>query len=139
MSKQQTLHRKGLSAVTQLATVIDGLKAAGPCPLDGRNAITNLRQQIEGLLNRFPDDAGRAGEERWSPGEYIGFMQELAMDCGFTIIDNEADDGSMECSREAFTKLINALLGHADGIRCCVALVDLPAITPTEERPEGGR
>lgn len=54
MSKQQTLHRKGLSAVAQLEHVIDGLKAAGPCPLDGRNAIMNLRQQIEGLLNRFP-------------------------------------------------------------------------------------
>ncbi|MCG5240062.1 hypothetical protein ACIU1J_01785 [Azospirillum doebereinerae] len=76
MSKQQTLHRKGLSAAAQLATVIDGLKAAGPCPLDGRNALLNLRQQIEGLLNRFPenlpeDEAARI--EAWNRADCAAF------------------------------------------------------------------
>lgn len=54
MTKQQNLHRAGLSAVADLEKLIDSLKEAGPCPLDGRNALMNLRQQIEGLLNRFP-------------------------------------------------------------------------------------
>jgi hypothetical protein len=56
MTKQQKLHRQGLAAVTKLETVLDGLKAAGPCPLDGRNALLNLRQQVEGLLNRFQQE-----------------------------------------------------------------------------------
>lgn len=56
MSKQQNLHRTGLAAVAYLERIIDDLKAAGPCPMDGQNALLNLRQQIEGLLNRFPAD-----------------------------------------------------------------------------------
>lgn len=56
MTKQQNLHRAGLDAVAKLETVIDTLKTVGPCPLDGRNALLNLRQQIEGLLNRFPKE-----------------------------------------------------------------------------------
>ncbi|RJF81095.1 hypothetical protein D3877_12790 [Azospirillum cavernae] len=60
MTKQQKLHQAGLAAVTKLETVLDGLKAAGPCPLDGRNAVLNLRQQVEGLLNRFQQDADHA-------------------------------------------------------------------------------
>ncbi|WP_372394006.1 hypothetical protein ABMY26_00860 (plasmid) [Azospirillum sp. HJ39] len=139
MTKQQNLHRAGMSAVADLEKLIDRLKEAGPCPLDGRNALMNLLQRIEGALNRFPADNAQPKGERWSPGEYIGFMQELAMDCGFKNIDNEADDGSMECAPEAFTDFVNTLLGHADGIRSRVALVDIPAITSKGERAEGGQ
>ncbi|KJR62567.1 hypothetical protein VY88_27105 [Azospirillum thiophilum] len=56
MTKQQNLHRAGLSAVADLERLIDRLKEAGPCPLDGRNALMNLRQLTEGLLNRFPKE-----------------------------------------------------------------------------------
>ncbi|WP_372400749.1 hypothetical protein ABMY26_36395 (plasmid) [Azospirillum sp. HJ39] len=56
MTKQQNLHRAGLSAVADLERLIDRLKEAGPCPLDGRNALMNLRQRIEGALNRFPKE-----------------------------------------------------------------------------------
>ncbi len=59
MSKQQDLHRTGLTAVADLERIIDRLKDAGPCPLDGRNALLNLRQHVEGLLNRFPADPRR--------------------------------------------------------------------------------
>lgn len=70
MTKQQNLHRAGLSAVADLEKLIDRLKEAGPCPLEGRNALMNLRQQIEGLLNRLPQDTPKADsgtlKEGWS-------------------------------------------------------------------------
>lgn len=56
MTKQQNLHRAGLSAVADLERLIDRLKEAGPCPLDGRNGLMNLRERVEGLLNRFPKE-----------------------------------------------------------------------------------
>lgn len=65
MTKQQNLHRAGLSAVADLEKLIDRLKEAGPCPLDGRNALMNLRQHVEGLLNRFPPDTALTPPARW--------------------------------------------------------------------------
>lgn len=64
MTKQQNLHRVGLSAVADLERLIDRLKEAGPCPLDGRNALMNLREQVQGLLNRLPDAPPQGN---WNP------------------------------------------------------------------------
>ena len=54
MSKQQKLHDKGTELVLKLEGIIDQLKELGPCPLDGSNALLNLRERIRGLDGRFP-------------------------------------------------------------------------------------
>lgn len=52
MSKQQTLHRKALQHIRTLEGLIDQMKAAGPCPLDGDNALLNTKSRLEQLARR---------------------------------------------------------------------------------------
>lgn len=54
MTRQRTLHAKAADAIRKLETVIDGLKRAGPCPLDGNNALRNVEERLRAILeNRF--------------------------------------------------------------------------------------
>lgn len=52
MSKQRTLHEKVIKKLSDLETLIDQLKAAGPDELDGYNALLNTRERLEGLSQR---------------------------------------------------------------------------------------
>ena len=52
MSKQQRLHQKAIKHLAEVEAIIDDLKAAGPCPLDGDNALANVRQRLADLSRR---------------------------------------------------------------------------------------
>ncbi len=80
-TKQQRLHREALRAIAKLETLIDELKSAGPCPLDGRNALLNTHEQIKGLLGRFPLN--------WQAGEPVNVrMLGQAVKPSFPKADN---------------------------------------------------
>ena len=56
MSKQQDLHAEAITYIRNLERVVDALKNAGPCPLDGYNALDNIRERLEGTIrNRLRD------------------------------------------------------------------------------------
>jgi len=52
MTKQQKLHRQAIKHLAALEEIIDELKSAGPCDLDGSNAILNVRERLLGLSQR---------------------------------------------------------------------------------------
>lgn len=52
MSQQQRRHHEAKDHLSALKEIIDQLKNDGPCPLDGDNAILNIREQLEGLSRR---------------------------------------------------------------------------------------
>jgi len=52
MTTQQKLHAKALKQFRDLEGIIDDLKAAGPCKLDGNNAILNVRDWLNQLAGR---------------------------------------------------------------------------------------
>jgi hypothetical protein len=52
MTKQQRLHAKALKHFRELEKIIDDLKAAGPCKLDGNNALLNTRDWLRQLSGR---------------------------------------------------------------------------------------
>lgn len=49
---QQRLHAKALKHFRDLENLIDALKQAGPCELDGNNALLNTRQWLRQLAGR---------------------------------------------------------------------------------------
>ena len=52
MSKQWDLQCKFLKRVGEIERIIDGLKSAGPCPLDGWNALKNVEAHLNALAGR---------------------------------------------------------------------------------------
>ncbi|MEH2480183.1 uncharacterized protein YukE [Nitrobacteraceae bacterium AZCC 2146] len=52
MTKQQKLHSKAARYLRDLETIIDNLKHAGSCKLDGDNAILNVKDQLRHLAQR---------------------------------------------------------------------------------------
>ncbi len=52
MTRQQKLHRRLRVELLELEELIDKLKAAGPCELDGPNALQNVRERLHGLAGR---------------------------------------------------------------------------------------
>ena len=50
MTQQQKLHAKASDAIRALETAIDNLKSAGPCPLDGNNALRNIEERLRAIL-----------------------------------------------------------------------------------------
>jgi hypothetical protein len=65
MTQQRTLHDQAGEHLSALESIIDDLKAAGACPLDGWNALLNIRDRMQGIVTgRFPDDLGRRGIRR---------------------------------------------------------------------------
>jgi hypothetical protein len=52
MTKQQKLHAKARNHFRDLESIIDELKAAGPCKLDGNNALLNVREWLSQLAGR---------------------------------------------------------------------------------------
>lgn len=54
MTRQQKLHAEATNAIRRLESAIDGLKSAGPCPLNGNNALRNLEERLRAILdNQF--------------------------------------------------------------------------------------
>ena len=51
-TKQQKLHTKALKHFRELEAIIDAMKAAGPCDLDGDNALLNTRHWLRQLAGR---------------------------------------------------------------------------------------
>lgn len=51
MTRQQKLHAEATSAIRRLEAAIDGLKNAGPCPLNGNNALRNLEECLRAILD----------------------------------------------------------------------------------------
>ena len=52
LSQQQKLHHKAKGHLAALEEIIDQLKSAGPCPLDGENAIMNIKERLAALSRR---------------------------------------------------------------------------------------
>ena len=52
MTTQQRLHSKAVKHLRSLSEIIDDLKDAGRCELDGDNAILNVKEQLVGLAQR---------------------------------------------------------------------------------------
>lgn len=52
IDKHRALHREGLDHVAALEQIIDQLKGLGPHPLDGHNALHNLREHLDQLSRR---------------------------------------------------------------------------------------
>lgn len=52
MSKQQTLHAKAIKCLCEMEKIIDELHRAGPCPLEGWNALLNTKRRLQALSNR---------------------------------------------------------------------------------------
>jgi hypothetical protein len=52
LSQQQKLHHKAKGYLAALEEIIDQLKSAGPCPLDGENAIMNIKERLAALSRR---------------------------------------------------------------------------------------
>jgi hypothetical protein len=52
MRTQQKLHAEALKHLRDLEAIIDALKAAGPCDLDGDNAILNVQDWLIQLAGR---------------------------------------------------------------------------------------
>ena len=52
MTRQQKLHAKARKHFRDLEAIIDGFKAAGPCRLDGNNALLNTQHWLRQLAGR---------------------------------------------------------------------------------------
>ncbi len=52
MSKQRTLHERAGRHLEDLKRIVDQLKNAGECPLDGWNALMNIRERANALSQR---------------------------------------------------------------------------------------
>jgi hypothetical protein len=52
LSQQQKLHHKAKGHLAALEEIIDQLKSAGPCPLDGENVIMNINERLAALSHR---------------------------------------------------------------------------------------
>ena len=52
MTKQQKLHQRAGKHLAELESILDQLKAAGPCPLDDDNALLNIRERLASLARR---------------------------------------------------------------------------------------
>ena len=50
MSEQQDLHHKASSLISKLEWIIDQIKIAGPCPLDGKNALMNIAEKLDSIV-----------------------------------------------------------------------------------------
>lgn len=55
MSTQRDLHGKAIKHLNELEAIIDRMKRAGPCDLDGWNALLNTKQRLIGLVGRCGD------------------------------------------------------------------------------------
>ena len=52
MTEQQELHRQAIEHLGRLKEIIDALKALGPCPHDGWNALANIQGRPCALSRR---------------------------------------------------------------------------------------
>jgi hypothetical protein len=62
MSKQQTLHEKAARHLEDLKRIVDQLKNAGECPLDGWNALMNIQERANALSKRCGGGWAERGE-----------------------------------------------------------------------------
>ena len=64
MSAQQTLHEKASGHLEDLKRIVDQLKGAGECPLDGWNALMNIQARAIALSSRC-DVRGDVNGKAW--------------------------------------------------------------------------